>query len=166
MKKHRNFSFVSKLGIGSLIAAVGIAAIASIPNLNNNPPLAMQVVEAQTNNPLAQQLQGKPTVVKIYADWCAACQKMKPIMSSLQQQYGNSVNFVVFDVSDRASTQTSQAKAQQLGLSNFFNAHKSQTATVAVIDSSNGMAIEQFRKNLNQQDYVNAIDMAISQASR
>lgn len=164
--KHRNFSVLSKLGIGSLIATVGIAAIAGLPNLNNNPPLAMQVAQAQTNSPLAQQLLRKPTVVKIYADWCAACQKIKPIMASLQQQYGNSVNFVVFDVSDRSSSQTSQAKAQQLGLSDFFNAHKSQTATVAVIDPSNGMAIEQFRKNLNQQDYANAIDMAIAQTSR
>ncbi len=83
-------------------------------------------------------------------------------MASLQQQYGNSVNFVVFDVSDRASTQTSEVKAQQLELSDFFNAHKSQTATVALIDPNNGMTLEQFRKNLNQQDYVNAIDMAIA----
>jgi thiol-disulfide isomerase/thioredoxin len=164
--KHRNFSVLSKLGIGGLIAAVGITTIANIPNLNSNPPLAMQVASAQTNSPLAQQLQGKPTVVKIYAEWCAACQKMKPIMASLQQQYGNNVNFVIFDVSDRASTQTSQAKAQQLGLSNFFDAHKSQTATVAIIDSSNGNALEEFRKNLNQQDYENAIDMAIAQVNR
>jgi thiol-disulfide isomerase/thioredoxin len=157
---------LSVLGIGSIAAAVGIPAIADTNNSNNNPPFTMQAAEAQTTKLLAQQVQAKPKVVKIYADWCPACQKLKPIMASLQQQYGDSANFIVFDVSDRATTQASEAKAQQLGLGDFFTAHKSQTATIAVINPSNGQTIEQFRKNFDRQDYVNAIDSAIAMARR
>jgi thiol-disulfide isomerase/thioredoxin len=101
-------------------------------------------------------MQGKPTIVKIYAKWCPACQTLKPIVASLEQQYQGRANFVILDVSDRAVVQASQAKAKQLGLEDFFAAHKSQTATIAIINPGNGQVTQQFRKDFNRQNYVTA----------
>jgi thiol-disulfide isomerase/thioredoxin len=117
-------------------------------------------------NSLAANLQGKPTVVKIYADWCPACQRLKPITNSLQQQFKGKANFVVFDLTNRATTQAAEARAKQLGLSNFLATHRSQTSTVAIINPENGQTLRQFRYNFNSQDYVNAINQAMTQIDR
>jgi len=160
---------------------VGLATVASyaiVPNVGSRSATAenTQVVEtsdmngvtvaqAPDNNRLAAQLQGKPTVVKIYADWCPACQRLRPVTESLQQQFNGRANFVVFDVTNRSTTQAAEARARELGLSDFLAAHRGQTSTVAVINPTNGQILTQFRYNFNQQDYVNGIERAIERVS-
>jgi len=123
------------------------------------------VAQAPNNNQLAAQLQGKPTIVKIYADWCPACQRLRPVTEALQQQYNGRANFVVFDVTNRSTTQAAEARARELGLSDFLAAHRGQTSTVAIVNPSNGQVLTQFRYNFDQQDYVNGIDRAIERVS-
>ena len=41
---------------------------------------------------------GKPTLTEFYADWCTSCQAMAPELAQLKQKYGDSVNFVMFNV--------------------------------------------------------------------
>ncbi|MBE9012528.1 thioredoxin family protein, partial [Pseudanabaenaceae cyanobacterium LEGE 13415] len=122
-------------------------------------------VAQASNNKLAAQLQGKPTIVKIYADWCPACQRLRPVTESLQQQFGDRANFVIFDVTNRSTTQAAEARARELGLSDFLAAHRGQTSAVAIINPSNGQVLTQFRYNFNQQDYVNGIERAIERVS-
>lgn len=128
-------------------------------------PQPVTVAQARTDNALAAELQGEPVVVKIYADWCAACQRLRPITSELQQQFNGRANFVVFDVTNRNTTRAAEARARELGLSNFLAAHRAQTSTIAVINPSNGEILRQFRYNFNQQDYVNAINQSIARVS-
>lgn len=124
------------------------------------------IARAPNNNALAASLQGRPTVVKIYADWCPACQRLRPTTQALQQQFNGRANFIIFDVSDRGSTREAEARARQLGLTDFLNRHRTQTSTVAIINPSNGQIFSQFRYNFDQQDYVNAINRAISRVSQ
>jgi thiol-disulfide isomerase/thioredoxin len=112
---------------------------------------------ATTGSPLAKELQGKPTVVDVYASWCPACKAIAPTLSSLQEEYKGKVNFVVLDVTDRAATNQAQATAQKLGLTKFLEANKSATGAVAVIDPSTGEIISQFRGNTNKEDYIAGI---------
>jgi thiol-disulfide isomerase/thioredoxin len=126
---------------------------------------AMLIAQAPERTALVAELQGRPTVVKIYADWCPACQRLRPITNELQQQFGDRVNFVVFDVTDRGTTQAAEARASQLGLSDFLAAHRAQTSTVAIINPGNGQVLTQFRYNFNQQDYVNGIERAIERVT-
>ena len=112
---------------------------------------------ATTGGPLAKELQGKPTVVDVYATWCPACKAIAPTLSSLKEEYKGKINFVVLDVSDRAATTQAQAMAQKLGLTKFLEANKSSTGTVAVIDPATGEIISQFRGNTNKEDYVAGI---------
>jgi thiol-disulfide isomerase/thioredoxin len=86
-------------------------------------------------------------VVDIYASWSPGCKNIAPTLSQLKQQYGTKANFIVFDVSDSKATQTSMKMAARLGLTSFFNANKSQTSTVAIIDPASGKIIKQFRNN-------------------
>lgn len=164
------------------VSIIGVASVAGYSLLSNAGQRATEntsvaqamemsdsqsaiVAQASNNNRLASQLQGKPTIVKIYADWCPACQRLRPVTESLQQQFNGRANFVVFDVTNRQTTQAAEARARELGLSNFLAAHRSQTSTVAIINPSNGQTLTQFRYNFNQQDYVNGIERAIERVS-
>ncbi|GET40405.1 thioredoxin domain-containing protein [Microseira wollei] len=177
MKAH--LKTVLLLGFGSLATVLGVATLPQAA-VSHNSNASMEVVQAATEplsereiqiaqaprgNALAAELQGKPTIVKIYADWCSACQRLRPVTNSLQQQFKGKANFVVFDVTNRTTTQAAEARARQLGLSNFLAAHRAQTSTIAVINPSNGQIFRQFRYNFNQQQYVNAINQAIARIS-
>ncbi|MBW4552390.1 MAG: redoxin domain-containing protein [Aphanocapsa sp. GSE-SYN-MK-11-07L] len=146
-------------GVSALV--LGTTAVSHFSMTTTQLSLAMQPANAQTVSPLAAQLQGKPTVVKIYADWCPACQRAKPTFAALQQQYQGRVNFVVFDLSDRGTTQVAETRARQLGLSGFLDHHRTQTSTVAILNPANGQVLTQFRYNFNEQDYVNGLNRAL-----
>ncbi|PZD71979.1 Thioredoxin 1 [Acaryochloris thomasi RCC1774] len=42
----------------------------------------------------------KPTILEFYADWCSVCQSMAPTMQTLEQQYGEDINFVMLNVDE------------------------------------------------------------------
>ncbi|MEO0373707.1 MAG: thioredoxin domain-containing protein [Cyanobacteria bacterium P01_A01_bin.17] len=42
----------------------------------------------------------KPTLLEFYADWCSVCQSMAPTMQTLEQQYGDDINFVMLNVDE------------------------------------------------------------------
>lgn len=156
-----------------LLAVVTIlATIAGITPLPANSSGTIRVAApqqkliARTENALARQLQGKPVVVDIYASWCPACRNIAPTLSQLKQKYKNKVNFVVLDVRDRESVGDSNRMASKLGLSQFFNAHKAQTSTVAIIDPRTGKILKQFRNNADLAEYTTILDRAITDISK
>jgi len=113
--------------------------------------------------PLAQQLQGKPVLVDIYASWCPACKNIAPTLSQLEQQYAGKVEFVVLDVTDKATTAKAEAKAKELGLSDFLAANKAQTGTLTIVDPATGQILAQHRNNANLADYTTVLDTALKQ---
>jgi thiol-disulfide isomerase/thioredoxin len=121
---------------------------------------------AQGMPALAQELQGKPVVVNIYASWCSSCQRVEPTLSSLKQQYSGKANFVQFDVSDRKRSQSSLDRASQLGLGQFFQVNKAQTSLVAIVNPKTGAVIQEFRGNSNLQEYKTALNSAINQIKK
>jgi thiol-disulfide isomerase/thioredoxin len=113
--------------------------------------------------PLAQELQGKPVVVDVFATWCAACKNIAPTLSQLKQDYAGKVQFVVLDVSDKSTTSQAEAKANQLGLSQFLAANKAQTGSLTIIDPATGKILAQHRNNANLSDYKTILDKALTQ---
>jgi thiol-disulfide isomerase/thioredoxin len=146
------------VGITPLQANSSITAEVRVPQ--------QQQLIARSENALARQLQGKPVVVDIYASWCPACRNIAPTLFKLKQQYKNKVNFVVLDVRDRESVADSNRMAKKLGLTQFFNTHKAQTSTVAIIDPSTGKVLKQFRNNADIAEYTAILDRAITDISK
>lgn len=160
----RQIHSLTWLGLG---AAAGLVGVATLVNAVSQPSVAGEVqVVAAAPKRLASQLQGKPVVVDIYASWCSKCQNIAPTLSRLKQQYRGKAHFVVFDVTDRSTTQAAEARAKQLGLSQFLAANKSQTSLVAIIDPATGKVLRQFRNNSNLRDYTSVLDTAIPQISK
>ncbi len=113
--------------------------------------------------PLAESLHGQPVIVDIYAEWCPACRNIAPTVSQLQETYGDDVHFVVLDVTDRATTTEAEALAAQLGLSEFFEANKSQTGSLTIVEPETGAILVQHRNNTNFADYQSVLDVALAQ---
>lgn len=158
---------IAKLTLAATLGIATTLAACSAPD-SSNPSASVsdvktQEVAAQAVQPLAQQLQGKPVVVDIYAEWCNGCKKIKPALEALKKEYGSKANFVVFDVTDKKTTKASEAKAKELGLEDVFAQYKSKTATVAVMNPATGEVVKLFQKNDNKADYVAALDTTSQQ---
>ena len=141
---------------------VGMTALQAANISSVQLPITRQFL-AKADTALDKQLQGKPVVAEIYASWCPGCKNIAPTLSQLEQKYGNQMNLVVFDVSNGKTTQSAMKKAAKLGLTNFFNANKSKTSTVAIIDPANGKVVKQFQNNPELADYTTALDLSIAQ---
>jgi thiol-disulfide isomerase/thioredoxin len=148
------------------ITILGTAPLSANSSATIEVSVPQQQLVARSDNALARQLQGKPVVVDIYASWCPACRNIAPTLSQLKQKYKNKVNFVVLDVRDRESVGDSNRMAKNLGLSQFFNAHKAQTSTVAIIDPRTGKILKQFRNNADLVEYTTILDRAITDISK
>lgn len=140
-----------------LSAALESKAMAN-PCASKTNPCAGKTV----GGPLSKSLQGKPVVIDVYASWCPACKNIAPTLSQLKQQYAGKVHFVVLDVSDKASTAKSEAKAKELGLSKFFEANKTQTGSLTIVDPKTGKILAQERNNPDKKVYSKALDQAIA----
>ncbi len=154
------------LAIAATLTATTFGAVAAIKNISTSsrelPATATLIAKGETS-PLAKKLQGKPVVVDIYATWCPGCKNIAPTLSQLRQQYGTTASFVVFNVSDAKTTKASMKIATELGLTSFFNANKSKTSTVAIIDPATGKIMKQFHNNAEISDYNSVLDLAIAQ---
>ena len=160
-------NFVNGLSAGTNFDAGAIQTATLADNAVTNAKIAgnavitakindLAVTTAKQGNvggPLARQLQGKPVVVDIYASWCPACKNVAPTLSQLKKDYAGKANFIVLDVSDRSKATQSARKAQELGLGRFFEANKSQTGMIAIIDPATGNILAQYRNNADKSAY-------------
>jgi thiol-disulfide isomerase/thioredoxin len=46
---------------------------------------------------------GRPQFINAYADWCRECQRNRPTVHSLQERYGDRVDFLHVDVENRGA---------------------------------------------------------------
>lgn len=173
MRKQSRLLWLS-LCLSSLVFTVSLVAensarASATPNgaiAQANPCAAKNPCASQAENvggPLAQELQGKPVVVDIFATWCPGCQNIAPTLSQLKQEYAGKANFVVLDVSDKAKLKETEARAEKLGLSKFLEANKSKTSTVAIVDPATGNILTTFKNNPNKADYATVLNNAIAQ---
>jgi hypothetical protein len=100
-------------------------------------PLAL-LVSAGAGGARSASEEGDPVLylVKIHADWCRTCMRLQPLWARLGEECGDSAKLVLFDVTDRETVAHSAGEAAGLGLGKFFDAHKSKTGTIAVIDAT------------------------------
>lgn len=96
---------------------------------------------------------GGPLVVKIHADWCGTCVKLNPTWDELQARYGESARFVVLDVTDKSATVASGVEADRLGISEFFDANKGRTGTIAILNAKTGEVVEVFKGEFDPAAY-------------
>jgi thiol-disulfide isomerase/thioredoxin len=125
-----------------------------------------KVVAQSAATPLAKELQGKPAIVEVYADWCPFCKSAAPTLSSLRDEYKGKVNFIDLDITDRSTSQKAEAQAQKLGLASFYAENKSVPGSLAIINPATGEIVQKFRGNDNKAEYVEAINAVLAQSKK
>jgi thiol-disulfide isomerase/thioredoxin len=144
------------LAAATSFAAAGTAGAQCLrPALSEHAP--------QHSTALSPSLQGKPVVARIHADWCPACRSTQSTMDAIKAKYGNKIAFVQFDVTDGKTSTAAAASAKRLGLGGFFDANKTATSTVAVVNPKTGAIVATFYADSKVADYERAIDQAASQ---
>ena len=117
-------------------------------------PLAL-VVGAGAGGARSASEKGDPVLylVKIHADWCRTCMRLQPLWTRLGEECGDSAQLIFFDVTDRETTAHSAGEAAGLGLGEFFDAHKSKTGTIAVIDAATLETVAVFEGEMDFAKY-------------
>ena len=100
-----------------------------------------------------------PLVVKIHADWCGTCTRMQPSWNRVSASLGGEARFVVLDVTNAGKVEQATAEADRLGIRSFFDAHKSKTGTVGVLDAG-GDPVLVFKGELDADAVQSALDQA------
>lgn len=112
---------------------------------------------------LAPSLRGKPVVAQIHADWCPVCKAERSTIQSLRAKYGDRIAFIELDVTNAKAAAAAAEKANALGLGAFFEAHKSMTGTVAVINPRTGAVAATLYNVTDDPAYTKAIDSVAKQ---
>jgi thiol-disulfide isomerase/thioredoxin len=120
--------------------------------------IALTIVNIGT---LLAETSEKPIVVKVHADWCGSCTRLKPTWERIEERLGDQARLVVFDVTSKESLQEAKVKADQLGILEVFKEYKSRTGTIAVLDGETHRVVQVFK---GEQDFTK-YEKAVAQAS-
>ena len=101
----------------------------------------------------------RPVVAVIAADWCPYCKNVDPVLKGVMADYKDKFNMVIFDVTNAKTSAAAAENAEKLGLTEFFNANKDKTSTVAVI--KNKEVVYRTSNNTKKSDYTKAFDKAL-----
>jgi thiol-disulfide isomerase/thioredoxin len=107
----------------------------------------------------------KPFVVKIHADWCGTCQRLEATIEALRERTGDDVRIVVLDVTDRESLARATAEADRLRIRAFFDAYKSKTGTVGILDGVTREPVSVLKGETDVAKYEAALATAEGRAS-
>lgn len=79
----------------------------------------------------------------MYADWCGACQAIKPIMEEAKPQFeGQPVLFVKMDMTNDFTAHQSKLMAARLGLSDIFEKNEGMTGFVLLLDADTNEVLD------------------------
>lgn len=100
----------------------------------------------------------KAIVAVVKADWCPSCEKIGPVVMQIMKEYDKTTQFVILDVTNSKTSKKADKLSKKLGISDFFKANKSKTATVAIIDANSKEVLKTFQGESDKKAYEFALD--------
>jgi thiol-disulfide isomerase/thioredoxin len=134
---------------------VALVAFGFVMYITNPPPAVSPVSVADAASG------GKPFVVKIHAQWCPVCMATKDEWSQIAELYSQRVNLVVWDFTNQANTDASQADAKRLGLDALFDEYAGATGTIVILNGRTKQVTASINGSREFREYRAAIDMAL-----
>ena len=102
----------------------------------------------------------RPLVLVVYADWCPLCQKLKPVLALINDNYKDRIRFVRLDVTSEATAAKARQQARSLGLEPFFDKYQGTTSLVVIQDAS-GHEIFRAVHDYDFQHYTTVLDQEL-----
>ena len=138
-------------GVVVVLAVVGFVLFAL-----NTAPRVPQVSASEASNPT------KPYVVKLHAQWCAACMMTKGVWAKVSESYAGKVNLLVLDFTNEEKTAASREEAKRLGLDAFFNEHAGTTGSIMILDGKSKTVKRELEGSRDFADYRAAIEAVLT----
>lgn len=139
-------------GLLSLLLAATLAGL----YLTNATPIVPAIAESD--------LDGRPYVVKMHAQWCPVCRVTKDVWSDIQTAYTGKVNLIVLDFTNDDTTRASRAEAARLGLAPLFDEYEGATGYVVILDGRTKEVRNEIKGRRDFAEYQAAIDAAMAGA--
>lgn len=87
--------------------------------------ISLQAVKAEDNS--------SPLFATITMKECYSCQKLKPIIEELKNEYGDRITFVTLDVSSKTSLEEARETAVSFGIESFLDKNMKALPAVGII---------------------------------
>ena len=107
----------------------------------------------------------KSQVVVITSDCCSTCQKLKPVIEDLKYSYEWQIDFVVVNLSSRASLEEAKQIAEERGFTQFLEEHKATLPTVGIL-CPGGKVEKVFIGETRKEVYTQALDELLLDSSK
>lgn len=138
-----------------------------ISRLTTYPVLLIAVVLATSFFTIsANQVESKedPAVIAMYmyADWCGACQAIKPKMEEAKPEFeGQPVLFVKMNMTNDFTAHQSKLLAARLGLSEIFEKNEGMTGFVLLLDANTNEVIDKITTDDDTEGIIAKITNAL-----
>lgn len=117
----------------------------------------------KATNPTSAEQEISVIAMYMYADWCGACQAIKPKMEAAKQEFtGKPVLFAKMDMTNDFSAHQSKLLASRLGLLEIFNQNEGKTGFVLLVDANTSEIIGKITTDDDVQGIVKKISDSIS----
>ena len=129
--------------------------------------ITLSIILALTlNSGLALAFDDPPLFVTITSDCCYSCKKLKPVLEELQTEYDGQITFVTLYVSSREQIEESKQKADEYGISEYFNSNKGVVPKVAILCPGTNKTNREFIGEIRKEIYKQALDELLLDTSR
>ncbi len=125
----------SSLGKGQkillLFLGFSLAAVLLLIRGDFNSQAPLNQLARNSMDPEKALLNGRPTLIEFYADWCEVCRKMAPSMLSLENQLGDKIDIVLLNVeNDRWADLIELYEVNGIPQLNIFNKNGNSVAKI------------------------------------
>ena len=107
-----------------------------------------------------------PLFVTITMKECYSCQKLKPVIEELKNEYSDRVEFITLDVSSKASLEEAKETAINLGIEGFFNDNKNGLPAVGIVCPGGTKVENVFSGEPDKEIYKEALDKLLLDTSK
>ena len=107
-----------------------------------------------------------PLFVTITMKGCYSCQKLKPVIEELKNEYSDRVTFVTLDVSSKASLEEAKITAADLGIENFFDKNVNALPAVGIVCPGGTKVESVFAGEEDKEIYKEALDKLLLDTSK
>ncbi|MEX0661207.1 MAG: thioredoxin domain-containing protein [Balneolaceae bacterium] len=106
-----------------------------------------------------------PTIISMYmyADWCGACQAIKPKMAEAVREFeGESVLFTRMDMTDDFTAHQSKLLASSLGLIELFEENEGKTGFILLVDADTHEILDKITREDETEDIIQKISATLN----
>lgn len=101
--------------------------------------------------------------VYMYADWCSACQNIKPKMAKAMREFEDDpILFTKMDMTDEFTSHQSKLLATRIGVLDIFEKNEGKTGFVLLVDANTNEIIDKITTDDDEEGIIKKINTALA----